>query len=314
MARRAAWLLSCLVILAAGTVHAEASKIATALGDLRWGMSEHDVATFVKRKIDERAEADAKKTKSGAKKDQIRSEAKRAKDAVERNIVNFEGSRSRWDASPIAGEFNYGNGESMIVFEDAGSTNYYFFNGGRLWKWFKALDTSAFGGGGFKKFSASVEKKFGHGYTKQGDVAGKKSQWVEYLDRNSRLRAADASSRGAFALIFEEMATVREMASLKPQPKRKTYAEDGETVAPSKAASGNGGREEVARAGSTRRSIFADEQRTETDAEYSARRQKLAKEEREKQQRIHDRKQDSKRGEVLKPLEGINDADPLSGL
>jgi hypothetical protein len=307
--RCSAWLVFGAALLFASGAAAQASKIAGALGDLRWGMSQRDVATFVKRKISERAEDELSKTKSAAKKDQIKAAAKRAIAAVDSGIVSFSGRSSRWDSSAVAGEFGYGNGESMIVHEDGNSQNYYFFLNGNLWKWYKAYDTSAFGS--FKKFSQSIEKKFGKGYAKSGEVAGSKQQWVEFLDRNSRLRAADNGRRGVYALIFEEMATVRELASTRPAPSRSSARDDEEEAAPARA----GDREEVARASIARKkSIFADEQQAESDAEYNARRQRLAKEERAKQSRMHDRKQDAKKGEVLKAVDGINDADPLSGL
>lgn len=317
MKRLSAFVLSvsCLVLLLSAPALAEMSPIAGSLGDLRWGMSESEVVNFVKRKIDERY-AEQARGASASRKDQLKAEAKRAKDAIARSAVSFSGRSSRWDSSSIAGEFNYGNDESMLVYEDEGSDNYYFFVDGRLWKWIKALDASSFSGGGFKKFSASVQKKFGKGREKSGEMTpGNNTKWLEFLDRNSRLRAADVSRRGAYTLVFEEMATVRQLASLRPAaaPKRGAMMEE-EEEAPAARSSDSGGREEVARAASTRKSIFADEQKDESDAEYRARRERLAREEREKQQRMHSRKSDAKKGEALKPLEGINDADPLSGL
>lgn len=310
--------LSVVLLALSGRAAADASPIAGSLGDLRWGMSESEVVTFVKRKVDERYAEQARKA-SSSRKEQLKSEAKRAKDAIARSAVSFNGRSSRWDASPIGGEFNYGNSESMLVYEDEGSQNYYFFVDGRLWKWFKAINASAFGGGNFKKFAQSVSKKFGRGRDKSGEMTpGNDTKWIEYLDRNSRLRAADLARRGVYALIFEEMATVRQLASLRPAaaPKRSAMADD-EEERPAPSAKSHSGREEVARAGGeSRRSLFADENenKDESDSEYQARRDRLAKEERTKQARMHDRKQDAKKGEALRPLEGINDADPLSGL
>ena len=285
-------LVGCLCLAGfSGQASAEASKIATSLGDLRWGMSESDVITFVRRKIDEQYSPEIAKTHDTRKQTKLRDDMKRAQASVQKSLVNFEGRGSRWDSSAVAGEFSYGNGESMVVYEDSGSQNYYFFLNGRLWKWYKALDSSAFGGNNFKKFSGSVEKKFGKGHAKTGELSpGQgKTQWVEYLDRNSRLRAADNTKRGVFALIFEEMATVREIASIRgtSQPSRSSYAQaDDDAEAPASAKANDN---QIAKA-NTRRSIFADTQHTETDAEYQARRQRLASEEREKQRSMHDRR------------------------
>jgi hypothetical protein len=308
-----------------GQASAEASKIATSLGDLRWGMSESDVITFVRRKIAEQYESQISKAK-GSKQSQLREDMKRAQTSVKNSQVSFDGSRSRWDSSAVAGEFTYGNSESMVVYEDEGSQNYYFFINGRLWKWYKAFDTRAFGGSNFKKFTTSIEKKFGKGHAKSGELSpGQgKTQWVEYLDRNSRLRAADNTKRGVFALIFEEMETVRDLASLRgtTTPSRSSYAKaddsDSESGSPRGASMGStrsakADDDQIAKA-NTRKSIFAQEQQTETDAEYKARKQRLANEEREKQRSMHSRKEEAKKGEALKQIEGINDSDPLGGL
>ena len=305
------WLVCVCLLGFAGEASAQASKIAVSMGDLRWGMSEGDVITFVKRKIAEQYEEQMAKA-SDSKKSRLRDEMKSAQAEVARNKFDFEGRSSRWNSSPIAGEFVADNGESMITYEDSTSQNYYFFVNGRLWKWYKAFPTGSFGGA-FKKFTSSIEKKFGKGRAKTGEVAPGQgeTQWVEYLDRNSRLRAADNGKRGVYALIFDETATVRELASTRgpSKPASRSYDEEDDSN-----SRGSSDETAVAKA-STRKSIFADEtQRGETDAEYRARVKKLAADERAAQQRAHERKQDSKRGEALKPLEGMDDKDPLGGL
>jgi hypothetical protein len=304
------WLVCACLVGFTGQASAQASKIAVSMGDLRWGMSESEVITFVKRKLAEQYEEQMAKA-SDSKKSRLRDELKSAQSEVASSKVDFEGRSSRWSSSAIAGEFVSGNGESMIIYEDSSSQNYYFFAGGRLWKWYKAFPSSSFGGS-FKKFSASIEKKFGKGRAKTGEVAPGQgeSQWIEYLDRNSRLRAADNAKRGVYALIFDEMATVRELASTRgpSKPASRSVEDDDDSR-------GSSNETTVAKAGSTRKSIFAEEeQRGETDAEYRARVKKMAADERAAQQRAHARKQDSKRGEALKPLEGMDDKDPLGGL
>src|SRR5262249_25001734 len=137
---------------------------------------------------------------------------------------------SRWDSSVVAGEFDKDNSETMVAYTDESSENYYFFVGGHLWKWYKALPERSFGS--FSRFSSSIQKKFGQGHEKKGEVSPGQGQvqFVEYLDRNSRLRAADNTRHGVFALLFEEMATVRELASIRrtAAPTRNSYRDDEE--------------------------------------------------------------------------------------
>jgi hypothetical protein len=302
---------------AADRVSAEASPIATSMGDLRWGMSENDVAAFAKRKLAERYDAQIKQTHDAAKQSQLKAALKTAQSNVSKSLTNFEGSSSRWDHSPVAGEFTYGNSESMLVAKDDNSENYYFFVNGRLWKWFKELDKGA-AGGDFKKFSKSVEGKFGKGHPKKGEIAPGQgaTQFVEYMDRNSRMRAADNSKHGGFALIFEEMATVRELASTRAtsKPSRLAGADDEDSDSkPSKAKPANTDDGQMAKA-TTKRSVFGSDHRDESDSDYQSRKEKAANEAHDRQQRAHDRKEEAKKGEVLKQLDGISDSDPLGGL
>jgi hypothetical protein len=274
-----------------GRAAASGSGIAVAMGDLRWGMTEKEVISFVKRK----SGTDISKTR-----------------------VEFEGSKSRWDSSPVAGEFNYGDDESMLVAkDDGGATSFYFFRDGHLWKWYKALDQAKFGGnGGFKKFSSSLESNFGKGRAKKGELNPNQgeTQWVEYLDRSSRMRAADNSKRGVFALIFEDMSVVRELASLRPtKPSRLAGQDDDDAVQQPTKEPVKTGDSAIARA-QTKRSVFASEPSQESEADYQSRKQKTANEARERAAREHTRKQDAKQGEVLKSLDGIDDKDPLGGL
>lgn len=279
--------------LVAGRAAAEASSIATSMGDLRWGLSESDVAAYAKRQYGTN---------------------------IEKTLVNFENKGSRWDNSPVAGEFTYGNGESMMTAKGKdGSESYYFFHDGKLWKVVKLLDKK----GDFKKFSSAIESKFGKGRAKKGEITPGQgnTQWLEYMDRNSRMRAADTTNkRNTYALIFEEMATVRELASTRPKaPTRLGGLTDDDDGAPknelkaSGSSKSSGGNEEIAKA-STKRSIFGNERHEESDTEYQTRKQKLAAEARERQQRAHERKEEAKKGEVLKQLDGLNDSDPLGGL
>ena len=309
------WILvlaACFVATAVSNVAAAAgSPIANAMGDLRWGMSEREVVTFAKRAIGEHYAAQMKKADAG-KQAKLKEEMKRAQAEVEKSRVEFEGTKSRWDSSPVAGEFNYGDDESMLVAKVDNAASYYFFRGGQLWKWYKAVDANSVNGG-FKKFSSSVEGTFGKGRAKKGEPnpGQGEMQWVEYIDRNSRMRATDNSKRGVYALIFEDMAVVRELASLRPaKPSRLAGSDDDaeEVAKPTKSPDS-----EIARA-QTKRSIFANEQRDESESDYQARKDRERNEQRSRQEAAHKRKQDAKQGEVLKQLDGINDSDPLGGL
>jgi hypothetical protein len=292
-------------------VSADASPIATSMGDLRWGMSEREVSSYAKRELATEYNAALAKTKDAGQQSKLKNELKTAQSEVDKT-VSFQGGKSRWDSSPIAGEFTYNNEESMMMSKDISGTTYYFFLDGKLWKYVRVLDKKA-AGGDFKKFSKYIEDKFGKGREKKGEVTPGQgdTHWLEYLDRNSRMRAADDNGkRGGYAMIFEEMATVRQLASTRPQkPARLAGASDDDPPAEPKKTE----TEAVAKA-KVQRSVFQQEQRAETPNDYESRKQKANREAQERASRAAARKEEAKKGEVLKQLDGISDSDPLGGL
>ena len=300
---------------------AKATPIAESMGDLRWGLSARDVERFLVRKVKERADDELRKAK-GAKRSSIESQRDQQVRQIEQSLVQFDG-RSRWDSGPVADQFTHGNDEAMLAYDDGKSRNYYFFIGDHLWKWYKSFPAKDFGGKDFKRFQKLVAKKYGSGRVKSGEMypgTGEERKWIEYLDRNTRLRAVDKTSpHGEYGLVFEEMETVRDLASLRTQttgPNRPRMA-SARRPAPEPARDEED--EEIASRGGVSRAKYKSidddsDQRGETRAEYEARKKKVLAEERNKERAVFERKQDKKQGKTLDTLAGIDDDDPLSGM
>lgn len=286
-----------------------AQAIGKAMGNLRWGMSDTEVQRVAKTRLTDQYAEKIKKAKGSAKAQLERELATKTKEISSAHPFEFSGKSSKWDRSPIAGEFGYGTDESMLTFNDGESENYYFFLEGRLWKWVKLYPSSQFGGKGFSKFSDAISGKFGKGYKKEAELNGsaKKYTFLEYLDRNSRLRAVDRTSdANGFALVFEEMATVRQIASLRPQPKK----------APARLATADDEEEEVAAAKpekKERRSVFSEEN-DESEQDYESRKSEMVAKKREQQRKAYEREQEQKKGKALDSLQGVDDDDPLAGM
>jgi hypothetical protein len=291
-------LASFCLLLAPQAAHAAPSAIAQALGNLRWGMNELEAKNALKGK------------------------------ASNLSRVEFDGSRNRYDGSVIGEEYTHGNDESMLTFKDKDAENYLFFIGGELWKWVKVYPTSSFKGA----FTSAVKKKFGKGYEKNGEVnpgSGAVYSFVEYMDRNTRLRAVDKSSEAQrYVLMFESMGTARSLASLRTNtirrgtpPKKSTAVaskhksddDEGDSVA-SRAPSPVSAPGTLVSKGKNKKSIMDDEQHEETAEEYQARKEKMQADAREQQKRMHQRGEESKKGKVLDQLAGIDDDDPMSGM
>ena len=289
-------LISSVALLFAAPVFAAANPIAGALGNLRWGMNEREVRTALKDKL-------------------------RGKDV---NSVEFDGRSTTWDNTPVAEEYTHGNEETMLAFRDAdGSENYYFFIGGQLWKWSKYYSTSAFGGSDFNRFADKIKAKFGTGHDKTAQVnpgSGASYHFLEFIDRNTRLRAVDkAQQQQKYVLMFEAMDTVRSLSSLRSNTIRRATVKQSVARAPAPEA-----REPVASAmprvnrpgadGSnakkSNKSIFTDEnQGGESESAYNAKKQRAQQE----QRHTFERKEEAKKGKILDDLAGMEDDDPISG-
>ncbi len=303
----AALLLVSLFALFALPAAAHANAIAKSLGNLRWGMSESDLKTALKGKT------------------------KNAK------YVEFDGSRTSWDSKPVAEEYTHGNEEAMVSYSDPdGSENYYFFIGGELWKWVKYYPASSFGGRDFKGFAEKVRKRFGKGHEKENEVnpgSGYSYKFLEFLDRNTRLRAVDKTERqGQYALVFEAMDTVRSLSALrsntirratnkkaavaKAQPREEEEEDEAPRNARAKESSSSSSqRPTFTLASSKKKSIFADEQQDgESDTDYQARKRRVQEQARSSQLKSHERTEDAKKAKILDELAGVDDDDPISGM
>ena len=290
---------------------AHANAIAKSLGNLRWGMSQSDLKTALKGK---------------------------GKSA---SFAEFDGSRSRWDSTPVAEEYTHGNEEAMLSYKDSdGSENYYFFIGGELWKWVKYYPASTFGGRDFDGFAAKVRKRFGKGHEKEAEVnpgSGYRYKFLEYLDRSTRLRAVDKTERqGQYALVFESMDTVRSLSALrgntirratnkaamaKAAPREEQEADEEAEEAPRNtrakepSRSSSASRPTFTLASSKKKSIFADEQQEgESSSDYEARKRRVQQQAQETQRKQHELKEDAKKAKVLDELAGVDDDDPISGV
>jgi hypothetical protein len=293
------------------------STLAKSLGNLRWGMSQLEVRTALKGKLKDKARE------------------------FDSSFVEFDGSRTRWDSAPVAEEYTHGNEEAMMTFKDSdGSENYYFFIGGELWKWVKLYPAASFGGRDFDKFSKKVEGRFGKGREKEAEVnpgSGYSYKFIEYLDRESRLRAVDKTEgQGQFALVFESMGTVRSLTAMRSSTIRRAVNKkaavakaapreeeaDEEAIEAPRAAKGktpartNQQSSAFTLAAAKKGSIFSGDSSNgdSNENDYQARKERIQAQEREKQERAHQRAEDSKKGKTLDELAGMDDDDPLAGV
>lgn len=292
-------------------VLASNNPLAGAMGNLRWGMRDHDVKSALKSEF-------ADKNKLAG---------------LEASYVEFDGSPSQWDKTPLAEEYTHRNDEAMMTVEDKdGSRNYYFFIGGELWKWVKVYPASAFASRDFSGFSSAIQRRFGKGRMKQGEVnagSGRAYKFIEYVDRNTRVRAVDKlKQQGGFALVFESMGTVRTLSALRSNSPRRgasaramTESEPDESSAKQKPAAKRDSGDDSAPSPTTAasnagksRSIFAEPGQDDGAKEEANRKPRAQANARKGQARSDDRPKPDKQQRNLDKLLGDDDDDPLLGL
>ncbi|HEY8432175.1 MAG TPA: hypothetical protein VIL20_27550, partial [Sandaracinaceae bacterium] len=192
--------------------------IAAALGELRWGMEPRQVHEHFVGKIRERYRERLSKAPGAIEEDRIRAEMNAEIRRLRESYVRFDGNRTGWDLSFLRTEFTHGNRESMLVYRDENSQNFYFFIQGRLWKWYKAFDASVFQGQSFDQFAQAVQARFGRAAERTGRLVegGPEQHWLEWQDRHTRLRAVDQTRfYGFYCLVFEDRATLARLSELR---------------------------------------------------------------------------------------------------
>lgn len=196
----------------------QSAAIAESLGELRWGMEPQQVHAHFRTQIEERYRPLIAKAPGAIEEDRIRREMADEIRQLRESYVRFEGTRTGWDLSFLRGEFTHGNRESMLVYRDGNSQNFYFFMRGRLWKWYKAFDASVFHGQTFEQFAGAVQGRFGPAADRTGRLVegGPEQRWLEWQDATTRLRAIDQTRfYGFYCLVFEDKGTLDRLAELR---------------------------------------------------------------------------------------------------
>ncbi len=244
------WIVGCLIaVLGASVMTADASaqrrrkgkakaaendapvsaELSRSMGDIRWGMTREEVQKLLEKGIADRYRPKLADARDALQEDQIRDAARQEIRNLRSSYIQFDGTRTGWDASFLRDEFTHGNGESMLMLKDENSQNFYFFFNDRLWKWFKAFNAEVFEGQSFEQFQAAIQRRFGNGKENTGELSpgGAQRHWIEWQDDSSRLRAVDQTSfYGFYCLVFEEKGTLSRLASLRPNSGRERRGGD----------------------------------------------------------------------------------------
>ena len=201
------------------------AEISKTLGDLRWGTTPNNAKIHFEKLIKERYRPQIAKAPGAIEEDRLRNKMNNELDKLRRSYVRFTGQNTGWEVSYIGEEFTHNNGEALLVVTDDRTQTFYFFINDKLWKRYVAFNADQFAGLAFNDFRQRIEARYGparvveqvNEETGQRRVGG-----IQWHDDTTYMRAVDNTQfYGVFCLVFEEKATVDNLAGLRRNPSKR---------------------------------------------------------------------------------------------
>ena len=187
---------------------------------LHWGMTSDQVIRFYDRIIDRDFAPLYRKAQAGPQTRRLDAAVANAKAAFRRSKVEFGNLPTGVDSTPLKPEYTYRNGESMMHLNRRGAgTRYFFFIQNKLWK---IYDEVPLGdkrplGPTYEEALKRLAQKYGVvGRVTQPDYAiGRNYMEVDWQDPKTHLRVLDRSGLKLVGVVYEDRATLSNLASLR---------------------------------------------------------------------------------------------------
>jgi hypothetical protein len=198
-----------------------AEAIAHALGKLHWGMSKADLLKVLKAQIDAQFEQRIKVERDIMRQDALYQRAQELYRRLNDNYVEFDGTKTGWDVSPIAAEFSHRNGEAMLVVRNQDSRDLYFFMQGRLWKWYRELSADAPEAASADDGFSALTARFGRGERQKERVDASNVPYPGRVWSDTSTRVTAMRRDRDACLIFEDRRLVERLSAMRhnKQPK-----------------------------------------------------------------------------------------------
>jgi hypothetical protein len=208
--------------------------VAVSPAAISWGMSPGQVASVYEKLIEEDFKPKYKKVQPGPSMIALDAQLAEAKAEVRRSLVKFGDVPTGYDATPLKPEYTYGNKEAVMNVTRDGRERYFFFIQDKLWKvvdehplgegkpWGKTFDEALGKLGAYYQVGARVREP-----DATNGLAAKEGDWS---DGKGHVRAVDRGET-SFALIFEDEATLANLASLRTNKARDPNAMDASVSA-----------------------------------------------------------------------------------
>lgn len=192
------------------------------MGAIEWGWTKDQLVEHFTKQLRADYRPRIHKARDAMTADQMRHEFRTKVRRIRDSFVEFNGRTSGHDTGFLRDEFSHRNEESMVRVRGDNADDYYFFIQGRLWKWYRAFDSSVFAGADFEQFSAALSNRFGApGRSRTARIiqGGDERTWLEWQDADTRLRALDNNQfYGFYCLVFEHKDTLENLETLRRNP------------------------------------------------------------------------------------------------
>ena len=221
----AALLTSCALVLGAafvtdvGSASTRApSALEASMGDLQWGWTPKEVYRQLKKGIEASYQEPIAKTTDAIQEDRLRYKMQEETREIRDSYFEFDGTPTAYDSGYLKGEFTHNNGESLLRVRTKTTQDYFFFINDKLWKRYRAFDTSVFEGASFDEFGSALQQRYGKAKKKTGPLhpGGEPKQWYEWKEPRVLAKAVDNNEfYGFYCLILEDPKTVAKLGKLR---------------------------------------------------------------------------------------------------
>jgi hypothetical protein len=203
--------------------------VAVSPSAITWGMRPSQVADVYDKILEEDFKPRYRKVPPGPAMTRLDAELAERKAEVRRSLIRFGDVPTGYDATPLKPEYTYRNKEAVMNVERDGRNRYFFFIQDKLWK---VVDEHPLGEG--KPWGKTFDEalgKLGAYYLVGGRVRepdeknGLQAREADWSDGKGHVRAVERGESG-FALVFEDEATLAQLASLRTNKPKDPNAMD----------------------------------------------------------------------------------------
>lgn len=183
------------------------SALEESMGTIEWGWTPKQVYRQLKKDIEASYQEPISKTTDAIEEDRLRHKMAQETRQIRDSFFEFDGTPSAYDSGYLKGEFTQNNGESLLRVRTKNTQDFFFFINDKLWKRYRAFDTSVFEGASFDQFANALQKRYGKAKKKKGVlVPGEEpTQWLEWKEPRVQARAVDNNEfYGFYCIVLED--------------------------------------------------------------------------------------------------------------